>query len=144
MEPTKNLTRLGLLDWSTIALGLGKNWIQKGEVVEYATSLLMSGTEDENIALIACGGSLSNDELLELVESQAYQVDIDRWRLAHLLALAQSNDSDQKKISKLQSVYAEFNYPEDMKSCSIYSQDNEDPIVVMMSVIDGLKKRLGC
>lgn len=140
------LINSGLLCWSTILLGLRKGWINRKDVIDYAVDLLVKGDEDESVAVIAGGECLSDDELFKLISNQVEQpdniADIEKWRLAHLLKIAESDDDEQKKIDRLQEVYSNFDYPEDMASCSIYSQDKIDPLVAMMQVVEALKRKL--
>ena len=146
MPPIKIMIDLGLLCWSTILLGLKKGWVNREDVIDYAVSLLVKGNDDEDVAVMAGGESLSDDELFNLISNQIKSIDdltdLDKWRLAHLLCIAESDDDEQLKIDKLQEVYANFDYPEDMTSCSIYSQDKIDPLVAMMRVIGELRGRL--
>ena len=89
---------------------------------------------------------MSDEELCGLIFSKMNGVsdscDLDKWRLAFLLCIESSEASDEIKLSQLQEIYAEFNYPLDMMSCSIYSQDNIAPLVAMHQVVEGLRKRL--
>ncbi|EGU56401.1 hypothetical protein VINI7043_21066 [Vibrio nigripulchritudo ATCC 27043] len=147
MLPIKILINLGLLCWSTIHLGLKKGWVSRKDVTDYAVDLLINGNENENVAIIAGGDSLDDDEFFTLVSNHVRQPDdkassLDKWRLAHLLNIAESDDNEQTKLDRLQEVYANFDYPEDMASCSIYSQDEIDPLVAMMQVIEELRSRL--
>ncbi|WP_234454605.1 DUF2247 family protein [Pseudomonas sp. LAM2023] len=86
-------------------------------------NLLLNGCESEQVAIIAGGEYLSDEEILEIVSRQMEMTncaaEIDKWRLAFLLCIDVSNDSDENKINRLQEVYAEFDYPEDMAFYSI-------------------------
>lgn len=136
---------LGLICWSTVYLGFRRRWVKRDDVFEYAISLLVNGSECEMVAIIAGGEYLSDEELLELILMQVDKTDcdadIDKWRLAFLLYIETSGGSDENKINSLQEVYADFGYPEDMASCSIYSQDDDCPLVAMNQVIEKLKER---
>lgn len=147
MSLIKILIDLGLLRWSTIHLGVRKGWVSKKEVADYAVDLLVNGNNEDGVALLAGGECLEDNELLDLVYSQSHKlndlVDLDKWRLAHLIYIAESNEEEQTKIDRLQAVYADFGYPEDMASCSIYAQDEVDPLVAIMRVIKKLKRDLG-
>lgn len=146
MSPIKILINLGLLCWSTILLGLRKGWVSRKDAIDYAIELLVNGNEDEDVVIIAGGETLEDDELLNLISEQVEQADIatalDKWRLAHLLSIAESDDDEQTKLDKLQEVYANFDYPEDMASCSIYSQDEIAPLIAMMQVVEELRRKL--
>ncbi|HBX57751.1 DUF2247 family protein [Pseudomonas sp. UBA2684] len=143
MSPFKILIDLGLMCWSVIFLGFRKGWVKRKDVFEYAVSLLVSGNESEDVAVIAGGEYLSDDELLSLVSKQIeksdYVADLDKWRLAFLLCIDGSDDCEQDKINRLQEVYADFGYPEDMVSCSVYSQDDVCPLVAMKQVVKELQ-----
>lgn len=146
MSPIKILINLGLLRWSTILLGLKKGWVTRKDAINYAVDLLVNGNDDEDVAIIAGGESLEDDDLLNLISNQVEQTDnttdLDKWRLAHLLCIAESDEDEQSKLDRLQEVYANFEYPEDMASCSIYSQDEIDPLVAMMQVIEESRSKL--
>jgi len=145
MSPIKKLLNLELLCWSTILLGMKKGWASRKDAIDFAVSLLVNGNEDERVAIIAGGESLEDDELLKLILNQIEQTDraadLDKWRLAHLVDIAESGSDEQTKLDRLQEVYANFDYPEDMASCSIYSQHNIDPLVAMVQVADHLKSK---
>lgn len=142
----KILINLGLQCWSTILLGHTKGWVSRNDFIAYAVDLLVNGNNDEDVAVIAGGEPLGDDELYKLISNQIVQTDtvadLDKWRLAHLLNIAESEDDEQTKLDRLQEVYTNFDYPEDMASCSIYSQDQIDPLVAMMQVVEELKRRL--
>jgi len=146
MTSIKKLLELGLICWSTIFIGLKNGWMSQQDLIDYAVSLLVAGSDNEDIAVIAAGESLSDDELLDMVsvlsKNEDTGADLDKWRLAYLLCISESDSSEQEKIDKLQEVYSQFSYPEDMASCSIYAQDSIDPIMAMMQVIKELRKKL--
>lgn len=146
MSPFGILIGLGLACWSTIFLGYKKGWISRGDIFEYAMNQLLNGCDSERVAIIAGGEYLSNEELLEVISKQMEATncvaEMDKWRLAFLLCIDGSNDSDENKIKRLQEIYADFDYPEDMASCSVYSQDSVGPLVAMSQVLKGLRERL--
>jgi hypothetical protein len=145
MSPLGVLISLGLACWSTIFLGLRNRWIRQEDIFEYAINQLLDGCESECVVIIARSEYLSDEELLELISKQMEMTDCvadtDKWRLAFLLCLDALNDSDENKINRLQEIYADFDYPEDMASCSIYSQDDVGPLVAMNRVVERLKER---
>lgn len=145
MSPLGVLISLGLACWSTIFLGFRKRWIGRKDIFEFAMNQLLNGCESECVAIIAGGEYLNDEELLEVVSKQMEMTnllaEVEKWRLAFLLCIDTSNDSDESKINRLQEVYADFDYPEDMASCSIYSQDGVDPLVAMSRVVEKLRER---
>ena len=147
MSPFNVLVDLGLMRWSVILIGFRKGWITREEIFEYAVDLLMSGNESRDVAVIAAGGCVDDDELLSLISKQIeksdHAADMDKWRLAFLVCIERSDECDlDNKIDRLQEIYAEFGYPEDMASCSVYSQDNISPLVAMREVIRALQEKI--
>lgn len=145
MSPIKILISLGLLRWSTILLGMGKGWLTRKDIIDYAVDLLVNGNDDDGVAIIAAGENLADSELLNLISNQVEHSDtdneLDKWRLAHLISIAESKEDEQTKLDRLQEVYANFDYPEDMSSCSIYSQDDIDPLEIMVRVVEELRNK---
>jgi hypothetical protein len=145
MLPLNVLIDLGLASWSTMLLGFRKRWVRRDDIFEYAINQLLIGSESERVAIIAGGRYLSDEELVEIVSKQIEVencvADIDKWRLAFLLCVDASDDSDENKIKRLQEIYADFDYPEDMASCSVYSQDRGDPLVAMKQVVNRLREK---
>ncbi|WP_330924938.1 DUF2247 family protein [Candidatus Sororendozoicomonas aggregata] len=146
MTPIEILRKLDLLCWSVIFFGFRKGWVSRKDLSGYALYLLNNGSNDEGVALIASAENLEDEELLSLISSQIETVDdaldIEKWRLANLIQISELNANEQMKVNRLQEVYANFGYPEDMASCSIYSQDKVDPLVAMMEVIAQLRVKL--
>jgi len=146
MSPFGILIGLGLACWSTIFLGYKKGWISRGDIFEYAMNQLLNGCDSERVAIIAGGEYLSDEELLDVISKQIEATncvtEMDKWRLAFLLCIDGSKDSNENKIERLQEIYADFDYPEDMASCSVYSQDCVGPLVAMSQVLKGLRERL--
>jgi hypothetical protein len=147
MAPFKILIGLGLMCWSTIVFGFRRGWVKRSEIFDYAVTRLVndSHADSEDVAIIAGGEYLSDDELLGLMSKQVERVDsasdLEKWLLAFLLWIEASGNSDQDKINRLQEVYADFNYPENMASCSVYSQDSISPLFAMGQVVEVLRER---
>jgi hypothetical protein len=147
MKPIDELKELALICWSTLLVGLQKGWVTKSDIADYATKLLSKGIDNnEDIAVLANADFYDDLEVKELMlritnEPNFEAAAVEKWRLAILLALNKSILPEEEKIDKLQELYAEFDYPEDMFSCSIYSQDTVDPLAAMVDVISSLKKK---
>ena len=147
MKPIEVLKNLDLVCWPALFVGLQKGWVTKSDIADYATSLLSADLDngDENIAVLASADSFDDSEVKELLlqvgGSTAEPEAIEKWRLATLIALSDSALSEEEKIDKLQELYAEFDYPEYMSSCSIYSHNSVDPLVAMSDVISALKNK---
>ena len=143
MDPLEVLGEFRLLDWSSIWLGYKRGWVRREDISEYAISQLGDESSSESVAILAGGNYLSDEEFEGIVLNEINSHDeagsLDKWRLAFLLCTAASNDSYDEKVSKLQEVYAEFGYPEDMASCCIYSSDEVCPLEAMNAVVKDLK-----
>jgi len=156
MTPLEILKRLELLSWDIILVGWDNGWVNRNDIINYALQLLINGKDegDINLAVIAGGDCYNDTEIHELVISylvaKGEQIPlskervsdaIDKWRLAHLINIEESNHSDENKLSRLQDIYADFDYPPDMESCSIYSQDSTDPLVALRNTILQLRDK---
>lgn len=146
MKPLKVLANFGLLDWSSILLGFRNGWIERSDIYQYAFDLLQKGCDDKDVSIIAESEDLNDYELERIISNKTggtdESIDMDRWRLAFLMCLDDNKSSEEEKICKLQEIYADFGYPEDMSSCSIYSCDGVAPLVAMNSVVEKLKSAL--
>ena len=149
MKPVDMLKKLGLCSWSTLIIGWSRGWATRKDIIDYAVGLLSENEDscNDDVVLLAGGETFDDEDFRKLVknlttdESSDDEVEMDKWRLAHLLCLAESNLDEQTKIDRLQDIYAEFNYPQDMTSCSIYSEGSDDPIETMMNIINQLSQR---
>lgn len=145
MKAINILIKLGLLCWNTLLFGWKKGWVSREDIANYGVNLLSEGKDDddENVTLIAANSSYDDDEILNLLVKLSDDDSdvVDKWRLSNLICLAEESMSDQDKINALQELYSKFDYPEDMESCSMYAQDDQDPLIVMMQVIDNLKDK---
>jgi hypothetical protein len=148
------LKQAGLLDWNTLLVGLEHGWCRKQNLIDYAEMALAQTTDEVNTDLvtIASGEHLSENNListgLHFLESRGQSLSAEKrldatekWRLAHLSWLLQKEASDEEKISELQELYAQFGFPEDMASCSVYSNNGVDPLLAASSVVDRLAQR---
>lgn len=147
MTDIKNiLLDLGMLSWATLYTGLENNWLSREDIIQFAVDCVLHGNEDQTVLLISTGEDFTDEEFVKLLKKKIKLIVEDRelkiWRLAHLLHLEATECSEQYKIDKLQEIYADFGYPEDMADCSIYSQSKNNPIDVMGQVIQKLKTSL--
>ena len=146
------LAKLNLIDWPTLALGIDNGWIDKDAISSYAFERLHHGETDGDIALLAGSNALSEDEVSELLATlckknsistqEANPLALEKWRLAILSELQNSSLPPEEKLERLQELYADFGYPEDMASCSIYAQDGADPLDALQKTINTLEQRL--
>jgi hypothetical protein len=146
MSPINVLAQLGLVSWSTIYFGFKKGWVERADIFEYAMNQISIDRDNQYEATIAGSEYLSDEELLKVVSEGVGVFDcdaeMDKWRLAYLLCIDGADASAENRITMLQKIYADFEYPEDMASCSIYHQDGIGPLVAMSRLIGTLKQRL--
>ena len=157
MSPIKVLKDLKLLSWSTLLWGWRKGWVNRKDMTDFAISLLANPIAGEysdkraekGLELIASGDFLEED-LPRLVSQQVIQInqdanteiESDKWRLANLICLAESDRDIRSTLDMLQDIYVHFDCPKDMSACSLYSPEIIDPLEAMILVIDQLKRRL--
>jgi len=146
IKSVDTLKQLNLLCWPVLVIGFQKKWVSKNDIEDYAISLLDNDPDQcNNISILASAGFLESYEIETLLLKINLHIEpaeaLDMWRLAVLITLKNANYPDDQKISELQQIYSEFEYPEDMQTCSIYSQDNIDPLIAMSDVIKLLKNK---
>jgi hypothetical protein len=156
MTALEALKRSGLLNWQVLLVGLENGWSQKTDLIQFAQDFIeRSDKVDEDVAAIALGESLSKEDLaLQVVQylksrkeniPEVAQSDArDKWRFGFLIALLESDKSDEEKVAELQELYGQFGFPDDMSSCSIYSNDGVDPLKAARVVAQGLEKNFHC
>jgi hypothetical protein len=146
MSPISVLAQLGLASWSTIYFGFKKGWVERADIFEYAMNQISIDRDSQYEATIAGSEYLSDEELLKVISEGMgifdCDAEMDKWRLAYLLCIDGADASAENRITMLQKIYADFEYPEDMASCSIYHQDGIGPLVAMSRLIETLKQRL--
>jgi hypothetical protein len=150
------MQKFQLIDWYTLLVGLKHGWCNKKNLINYGEQIIGQTTNnmiDGNLAIIASGEMLSVDELISVtlqflsshkrtMNKKSKEIAVEKWRFAHLYCLLRSGESEQQKIDKLQEIYAEFGYPEDMSSCSIYNKDSIDPLIAAENVVKNLSQQL--
>ena len=166
MQVTEVMAQMGLLTWQSIYVGWQHRWISKNELIKFVVNWLSYYHEEHNKALLELAtaepySDCQIDTLLfkyldtshSLLNESDIQIEIDKWRLAFLVELACCKIDDEEKLDRLENLYAEFSYPEDMKACSRYyippEFDNEiilgrnvgSPLVAMDELIRELKAK---
>lgn len=146
------LENLNLLDWNVLIYGWQRGWVTSGDLNRFATTCLKSDLKGQQLRAVA---KLTSAEKLSALEidhllpqlghkpSRPDSTAADCWRLAKLVE-RHSQDLDwDEKVTQLESLAAEFGFPEDMQGCSRYSAGTADPLDEMESVIGKLKNQLG-
>jgi hypothetical protein len=149
------MKQANLLNWHTLLVGLERGWCKKENLIAYAETCLMQtgGEIDCDLVTIASGEEISEDELVSIgghfLETQGQSMSpkekiesMEKWRFAHLAWLLQCRVSNEEKISMLQELYAQFGFPDDMASCSIYNSNGVDPLVAAKHVVESLSRKL--
>lgn len=159
-ESHQRLARQGVLSWSVLAVGLDRGWTDPASVAEAAQDWLSQhpGQEPSSVLLLAGGEGEEPDvvkswlsEATEELGSESEETCLDLWRWAKLTTLDEAAVRAEAKLERLQELYADFGYPEDMAACSIYhvepgatkpGETGKDPLVAMKEVIATLAGRL--
>lgn len=145
MSPFSILCDLRLACWSTVLLGFRKHWVGRVDVFDYAMNQLLEGCGGEAVALIAGGEDYSDERIIEIITKDLNAIDvatdIDKWRLAFLISIDLSSCNSGEKLQRLQEIYADFGYPEDMADCSIYAENEIGPLGAMREVVDALREK---
>ena len=131
------LRDLGLLNWPTLFVGWKRRLVSRADLVDFAVAWLLEhpNEDDARIVEMASGGHLDDAELTvllgEYVEMTTsaygegeYSSYLDRWRLAEVWILAMSELDEETKLDRLEQLYADYDYPEDMARCSRYYVDS--------------------
>ena len=156
------LKGLDLISWPTLSIGFENGWVQRSEIVEYALNVMTTSVEDNFKEVILLAGSelYDHDEfkqiLVGVLNKKGFDasnvnnknIESDKWRLGFLIFLDSKTSTPEFKLDKLQKLYSQFNYPEDMAACSCYYNplDNdsyEGPLNELKTVIIKLKTKLG-
>ena len=141
MTPFNLLHSNQMMDWVTLLYGMEEGYLTLSDINNYAQDLLAS-TERENadfytISLIASSQDWTEIKDLikqisktKLEKQKEQQMALKKWQFAFLKNTVDSISlTDEDKIEKIQYLYSEFLYPENMRYCSIYAQNNTAPII---------------
>lgn len=119
-----------LLDWSTALVGFQRGSMTAAEVAELAVAKIgaEAGPIGRDLAEVASAEALMVadvvDHLTTLSESSAAVDDelaVRRWLLASLIELEQSRLDEEAVLARLQRIYAEFGYPEELRYVTPYN-----------------------
>lgn len=164
-RPVAIMKELGLLSWAGLAIGLDRGWATKADVIRFAVEQLMCDADDpaKRIAILAGADAMSVDEVREYLSkigtecnggASSTALELDKWRLAHLVSVERRSYSPDDLLDSVAEIYAEFGYPGEMWLTSRYNltpEDHEnlkagkpahDPIVAVQEVIRALRLKL--
>lgn len=145
----EQLKKLNLSSWPTLNIAFVKSWVTKYDIENYAISLLSVGSYyNDVVALLADARSYSDDDVKAMMIAQYdpnkvdEELEVKKLKLSALMYLNDNNVPEEEKCKILQDLYVDFDYPDDMRECSVYSGVAISPIKAMHTLIEGLKKEL--
>lgn len=156
-EPVRVLLQQGFLNWSALLVGWNHKWVSKEDVVQIAVNWLNAHPEQDDESVVALAESENSSEAaisewlrqaalqqegFDISDDTQYHRQLERWRYAHLVSLQEADLPATEKIDRLQRVYADFGYPQDMAGCSKYGP-GPDPLEAMNKVIERLRTTNG-
>ena len=167
-RPIEVLEQSGLLGWPTLSVGFKRGWATAADVAEFATNWLVEhpADNDPRILELAMVDASGGEGVLTLLDayvvsttgaSPGYEIsrEVDRWRLASLKLLVDSDSEPEAILNKFEELYAEFGYPEDMAPCSRYfvspaqqrhgwaiGDQGESPIECIRGLVNSLEAKL--
>jgi hypothetical protein len=159
-SPIMRLANRGALTWAALLAGIERGWVTQDDVARAAVDWLSKHPEANDkpiILLAACERDDARDvrswleEANEAAGHEAGLEPLERWRWAFLADLADNNHiDDDAKLQRLQELYAEFGYPEDMAECSVYVNEPglalgdivKCPLEAMREVVSLLEGRI--
>ena len=140
MTRSSILCAYGLLDWPTVLSGLRRGWMTKAEIAAFATSEIEAApaTSSEllaNLAALTRADDLADMDVLDLVtalavtsgQGQSGGSDAERrWLFASMEEVERAGRSEDWMVARLQEIYAEFGFPEELRFTSSYNFTQEE------------------
>lgn len=156
----QTLTNKNAMSWAALLEGFNRGWVSQLDVANYASEWLKENPQENvaSISLLAGSEHDSSDEIrawLAQANEQGANEDTEtalkRWRLGALMSIADDDSLvDDEKVMRLQEVYAQFGFPEDMAACSPYyvepnlrlGQSGISPLGAMAETIRNLEREV--
>ncbi|URZ15089.1 DUF2247 family protein [Clostridium felsineum] len=121
-------------DWRTLYVGISINLVECNELTTYALKMMDDDKyeEDELINELAWGieDNLKDEILTKMLlkfnfdmlisESTSWKLEIRKLRYVILNYLRSTIEDDNELLRKIEEVYADFNYPQDMEGFISY------------------------
>jgi hypothetical protein len=141
-------------DWSTLYVGISMNLIECNELAIYALKIIENNEYkyDEFINELAWGMDYSlkgeiltkmhfkfNIEMLN-PQSSSWKLEVKKLRYAILNYLKNTIDYDNELLKKVEEVYADFNYPQEMDGFITYMPNKGN--VANNSIEDSVKRMI--
>ncbi|MPQ31658.1 DUF2247 family protein [Clostridium estertheticum] len=127
-------------DWRTLYVGINANLVECSELTAYALKMMGDDKyeDDEFINEIAWGiednlkGEILTKMLLKfnfdmlISESKSWELELEKLRYTILNYLRNTIKDDNELLRKIEEVYADFNYPQDMEEFISYMPVKND------------------
>lgn len=138
-------------DWRTLYVGISINLIDYNELTIYAIKIMEDNEyeDDEFINELAWGiednlkGEILTKILLKfnfdmlIPQSASWELEVRKLRYAILNYLNNTIDDDNELLKKVEEVYADFNYPQEMEGFIAYMPAKEN--IATNSIEDNIK-----
>lgn len=129
------LSSVGLLDWPTALLGVRRGWMTPADVCDLAVAKIVDeeAVIDIELAELASAGALPladiEDRLVALAERCPVveeETAERRWLLASLIDVDNTDLGEEAMLARLQDIYAEFGFPDELRYVSPYNLTFEE------------------
>jgi len=118
----------GLLDWPTAVIGFRQQWMSAEDVQAFAVNRILEELEPASEVVDLTSSQLGESDIsehLDVLAQASPQADervlVRRWLFASLVVLDQSSADEDATMERLQEIYAEFGYPEELRYVSPYN-----------------------
>lgn len=124
-----------LLDWPTALVGVRRGWMTPADVSDMAVATLVDEEAgfDGDLVELTSAGTLPladvEDHLVSLAERFPLveeETAVRRWLLASLVDLDRADLGEDVMLARLQEIYAEFGFPEELRYASPYNLTFEE------------------
>jgi hypothetical protein len=135
MSVSSILSSEGLLDWPTALVGVRRGWMTPTDVSDLAVARVIheDATVDSDIAELTRAAALPlsdvEDRLVSLAEGCPVveeETAVRRWLLAALIDVDRAALGKEATLARLQDLYAEFGFPEELRYVSPYNLTLQD------------------
>ena len=141
-------------DWRTLYVGISINLIECNELTIYALKIMEDNEykDDEFINELAWGiednlkGEILTKILLKfnfdmlIPQSASWELEVRKLRYVILNYLNNTIDDDNELLKKVEEVYADFNYPQEMEEFIAYMPAKEN--IATNSIEDNIKRMI--
>lgn len=143
-------------DWRTLYVGISVNLVECNELTTYALKMMDDDKyeDDEFINELAWGiednlnGEILTKMLLKfnfhmlIPESNSWELELEKLRYTILNYLRNTIKDDNELLRKIEEVYSDFNYPQDMEEFISYMPVKNDYNLSANSIEDNNKRMI--